>query len=175
MTSSAKSSIPACDEPARQDFTPSPTQPTTTDALHAFTGHWRVTGSPLQLFAHRDGIALIFTVEANTVSYRKGEVRFELEMSLNGTGFSVRERERPDPGGKTFSDEGLSACLRTMTVTSDDVYYSYLQAWVIDADTLRVQRLVWDARFEVDGEGRIARCPKLEICNDAWDELRHVK
>ena len=33
-------------------------------------GHWRVTGSPLQLFAHRDGIALIFTVEDDTPSYR---------------------------------------------------------------------------------------------------------
>ena len=57
----------------------------------------------------------------------------------------------------------------------DPLAYDYLHAKVIDADTLRVQRNIWEATFETDADGRITQCPKVEHCSETWEELRRVK
>jgi hypothetical protein len=45
----------------------------------------------------------------------------------------------------------------------------------VDADTLRVRRIVWNATFETDAAGRIVRCTHAHMVDTPSDELRRVK
>jgi hypothetical protein len=158
------------------DWTAADKQPTTTEEMRTFAGHWRVTGSTLKLFAYQYGpFTLMFEVEADTADYRKGEIRFELDMALNGTGFSVREHARPDPGSKAYTDEGLAWCRHKTTTVGSVAMYEYLSAKVVDANTLRVQHVNVTTDFELGSDGRIVGCVNERETGEVWDELRREK
>ena len=147
-------------------------QPTTPAELQVFTGHWKVTGTALKLRAYRDGdVTLKLEVEEDTASYRAGELRFELDMALNGKGFSVYDHGRPDPGDKVYGAGGLANCGHVMT---ENGLYEGLEAKVVDPDTLRVQRLVWVATFETAADGSIVRCVNAHPDDETWDELKRA-